>query len=211
MVYASLFGRLFKIDLVAPEVPRSSVAHRRVVDHALTNEEILFDTGTQPFSKQLADAVETFWRVGVAAQSRTSRPDRGCWLLSPPRGAMSQEIPSVEVRSQEDERDVDRGQGMGEPARQEDVGHGTVFGPERFGNIGQRTAEAVRGEDQTLAADHGGRDRGAPVGRFANPAHSRYTMHDSMENQASVWMALTATSARPALIASPLTALRGRA
>ena len=69
----------------------------------------------------------------------------------------------------EDERDVDRGQIVGEPPRQEDVGHGTVFGSERFGNIGQRTAEAVRGEDQTLAADHHGRDRSAPIGPLHEP------------------------------------------
>jgi hypothetical protein len=48
-------------------VPRAiQVAHEQV-DHALTNEEILFDRATQPFSKQLAEAVETFGRIGVAA------------------------------------------------------------------------------------------------------------------------------------------------
>ena len=67
MVYASLFGKLFKIDLATPEVPARWWFIDGWVDHALTNEEILFDRAAQPLSKQLADAVETFWRVGVAA------------------------------------------------------------------------------------------------------------------------------------------------
>lgn len=66
MVYASLFGKLFEIDLTAPEVPARWWFIDGWVDHALTNEEILFDRATQPFSEQLADAVETFWRVGIA-------------------------------------------------------------------------------------------------------------------------------------------------
>ena len=61
MVYASLFGKLFEIDLAAPQAPRSLVVHRRRGwITPLTNEEILFDRATQPFSKQLAEAVETF-------------------------------------------------------------------------------------------------------------------------------------------------------
>jgi hypothetical protein len=46
------------------------------VDHALTNEAILFDRATQPFSKHLAEAVEAFWRIGVAARRRPSRSAR---------------------------------------------------------------------------------------------------------------------------------------
>jgi hypothetical protein len=67
VVYASLFGKLFEIDLAGPEVPARWWFIDGWVDHALTNEEILFDRAAQPLSKQLADAVETFWRVGVAA------------------------------------------------------------------------------------------------------------------------------------------------
>jgi len=66
VVYASLFGKLFEIDLAAPEIPARWWFIDGWVDHALTNEEILFDRAAQPFSKQLADAVETFWRMGVA-------------------------------------------------------------------------------------------------------------------------------------------------
>jgi len=73
MVYASLFEKLFEIDLAAPEVPARWWFIDGWVDHVLTNEEILFDRGAQPFSEQLADAVETFWRVGVAAETPIQR------------------------------------------------------------------------------------------------------------------------------------------
>jgi len=67
MVYASLFEKLFEIDLAAPDVPARCWFIDGWVDHALTNEEILFNWATQPFSKQLAEAVETFGRIGAAA------------------------------------------------------------------------------------------------------------------------------------------------
>ncbi len=67
MVYASLFGKLFEIDLAAPETPARWWFIDGWVDHALTNEEILFDRAAEPFSIQLAEAVETFGRVLAAA------------------------------------------------------------------------------------------------------------------------------------------------
>jgi hypothetical protein len=67
MVYASLFGKLFEIDLAAPEVPARWWFIDGWVDHALTNEEILFDRATRPFSKQLAEAVETLGPIGAVA------------------------------------------------------------------------------------------------------------------------------------------------
>lgn len=67
MVYASLFGKLFEIDLAAPNVHARWWFLDGWVDHALTNEEILFDRGTEPFSQQLAEAVETFGEIGAAA------------------------------------------------------------------------------------------------------------------------------------------------
>ena len=65
MVYASLFGKLFEVDLAAPQVPARWWFVDGWVDHALTNEEILFDPATRPFSSQLAEAVETLGRVGA--------------------------------------------------------------------------------------------------------------------------------------------------
>ena len=67
MVYASLVGKLFEIDLAAPEAPARCWFIDGWVDHALTNEEILFDRAARAFSEQLAEAVETFGRVGAAA------------------------------------------------------------------------------------------------------------------------------------------------
>lgn len=66
MVYASLREAL-EIDLAAPDVPARWWFIDGWVDHALTNEEILFDRGTQPYSELLAEAVETFGRIGLAA------------------------------------------------------------------------------------------------------------------------------------------------
>lgn len=67
MVYASLFGKLFEIDLAAPETPARWWLIDGWVDHALTNEEILFDRAAEPSSVQLAEAVEAFGRVLAAA------------------------------------------------------------------------------------------------------------------------------------------------
>ena len=67
MVFATLFGKLFKIDLAAPEVAARWWFIDGRVDHALTNEEILFDRATEPFTKQLAEAVETFRWIAAAA------------------------------------------------------------------------------------------------------------------------------------------------
>ncbi|HUF59850.1 MAG TPA: hypothetical protein VMR89_10290 [Actinomycetota bacterium] len=67
MVYASLFEKLFEIDLAAPDVPARWWFIDGWVDHALTNEEILFNWATQPLSKQLAEAVETFSWIAAAA------------------------------------------------------------------------------------------------------------------------------------------------
>ena len=75
----------------------------------------------------------------------------------------------MQVGRKEDERHVDRGQVVGEPSGQEDVGHRTVFGTERLGDVGQGTAESVRREDQGLAAHHDGRDRGTPIGAAHEP------------------------------------------
>ena len=101
----------------------------------------------------------------------------------------------MEVRRQKDPRHVDRRQIVSEPPRQEDVRYGTIFGTERFGHIGKGATEAVRREDHALADYYDSRDSGAPVGPFHQPAHSRYAIQDSMENHASVWTTLTATSA----------------
>jgi hypothetical protein len=64
---ASLFGKLFEIDLAAPDVAARWWFIDGWVDHALTNEEIFFNRAAQPFSRQLAEAVETFGRVQAAA------------------------------------------------------------------------------------------------------------------------------------------------
>jgi len=85
----------------------------------------------------------------------------------------------MEVRRQEDQRHVDHGQAVGEPVRQEDVGDGTIVGTERFGHIGERTTETIRGEDHALAAHHRCRDRDAPIGpphepRIQQVPHARF-------------------------------------
>ena len=75
----------------------------------------------------------------------------------------------MQVRRQEDQRHMDRGKIVGEPSRQVDVGNRTVFGTQRFGHVGQGTAESVRREDQALAAHDGCRDSGSPIGPPREP------------------------------------------
>ncbi len=58
---------------------------------------------------------------------------------------------------------MDGWQVSGEPARQVDVGNRCLFGAEMIGDVGERAAEAVAGEDQGLGCDDAGRDGGPPV------------------------------------------------
>ena len=70
----------------------------------------------------------------------------------------------MEVSREHDERDVNGGQVMGQPARQVDVRDRARLGPEALGNIGERAPETVGHEDHGFASDNAGRDRGSAVG-----------------------------------------------
>lgn len=83
---------------------------------SFTNEVILFDRCTQRFSQQLAEAVETFRSRRCCSLDANRQIDHGC-RLDRLRGPTSTEIPSVEVRGQDDQRHVDGGQAVSEPAR----------------------------------------------------------------------------------------------
>lgn len=105
---------------------------------------------------------------------------------------------AMQVYGQKEKRRVDSWQVAGEPAWQVNVGDRSFFGAEPLGQVGERAAEAVGGKDQALARDHGCRNRGPAV--LVSPesgAEHTYSMHDSMENQASVCAALTVVRTAP--------------
>jgi hypothetical protein len=70
----------------------------------------------------------------------------------------------VEERGHQDQRHVDGRQVMGEPAWQIDVGDRCLLGAEMLGDISERAAEAVTGENQGFGCDDTGRDGCPPVG-----------------------------------------------
>jgi len=67
MVHIELFEKLFEVDLRSPSTAAKWWFHDGWVDHALTNEEILFNRFAKPFAECLVEAVETFGRVGVGS------------------------------------------------------------------------------------------------------------------------------------------------
>ena len=69
----------------------------------------------------------------------------------------------MEECCQDDERDVDRRQIVGEPSWEVDVGDRAAFSPKGVGKLGERTAESVRREDQALATDHCRCHRSTPI------------------------------------------------
>lgn len=70
----------------------------------------------------------------------------------------------MEECSQDDERDVDRWQIVGEPPRKVDVGDRATFSPEGVGKLGEGTAESVRCEEQAFCANHCRRHCRTPIG-----------------------------------------------
>jgi len=60
MVHVKLFGKLFEVDLAAPERQALWWFDRSWVKHALTNEQVLFNRETEPCAEALVDAVEAF-------------------------------------------------------------------------------------------------------------------------------------------------------
>jgi hypothetical protein len=60
MVRVRLFDKLFEIDLGSPARPARWWFVDGWVDHALTNEEVLFNPGASRSSEELAAAVEAF-------------------------------------------------------------------------------------------------------------------------------------------------------
>jgi len=101
----------------------------------------------------------------------------------------------VEVSREHDERDVNGGQVMGQPARQVDVRDRARLGPEALGNIGERAPETVGHEDHGFAATTPAAIAARRSDRLVNPAQRTYAMQDSIENQMRVWISLTAVSA----------------
>jgi hypothetical protein len=59
MVHVTLFEKLFEVDLSSPDGPARWWFVDGWVDHALTNEEVLYNAGTRSASDELAEAVET--------------------------------------------------------------------------------------------------------------------------------------------------------
>jgi hypothetical protein len=59
MVHVNLFKKLFEIDLSAPQGSARWWFVDGWVDHALTNEEVLFNWESRGVSEQLVAAVET--------------------------------------------------------------------------------------------------------------------------------------------------------
>jgi hypothetical protein len=89
---------------------------------------------------------------------------------------------------------------------QVDVGDRALLGAEALSELGKQTAEAVGREDQALPCHHPGSHGDPAIRPLGNPAESTYSMHDSIENQASVYTTLIASSAAfelPARRASP--------
>ena len=92
----------------------------------------------------------------------------------------------MEVSGEHDQRDVNHRQVAGEASRQIDIGDRATLGSGALSDLRQRAAESIRGEYHALAGDHRCRDPGTAIGLLVIPAHSTYTMHDSIESQASV-------------------------
>ena len=63
MVHVRLFDKLFEIDLTSPECAARWWFIDGWVDHALTNEEVLFNPDASRFSEELVEAVEAFGLV----------------------------------------------------------------------------------------------------------------------------------------------------
>ena len=75
----------------------------------------------------------------------------------------------MEEHSEDDEWCVNGWQVAGEPLRQVDVGDGAALGPERLGEVGEGTAEAVSRKDQALSGHDGARDGGSSIGALREP------------------------------------------
>ena len=60
MVHVTLFEKLFEIDLASPDGTARWWFVDGWVEHALTNEEVLFYPGAQAVPEALVDAVEAF-------------------------------------------------------------------------------------------------------------------------------------------------------
>jgi CubicO group peptidase (beta-lactamase class C family) len=97
------------------------------------------------------------------ATSRGGKLDRACRWSAP------LQVSSMEVSSERDQRNVDRGQVVGEPPRQVDVRDGAALGAEALCDIGEGAAEPVRREDRGLACHYAGCDRGATIGPPCEP------------------------------------------
>jgi hypothetical protein len=74
------------------------------------------------------------------------------------------EVPSIEEGRQDEQRNVDRWEIVGEPLREEDVGDLAASSSEAVGKLGEGTAEAARREDQALTADYRCCHRCTPIG-----------------------------------------------
>ena len=67
MVHVRLFDKLFEIDLAAPDTPARWWFFDGWVDHALTNQEVLFNREASRFSEELVEAVEVFGHASTGS------------------------------------------------------------------------------------------------------------------------------------------------
>jgi hypothetical protein len=67
----------------------------------------------------------------------------------------------MEHDGESEQRDVDRREAAGQPARQIEIGHRPVGGSHGLSQIGQRAPESVADKDQGLGGHHAARDGGA--------------------------------------------------
>ncbi len=65
----------------------------------------------------------------------------------------------MEVSRERDQRDVDRGEVVGEPAREVDVCDRAVLGADPLREMSEQAAEPVGGEYQSLCSDYSRGDR----------------------------------------------------
>ena len=77
----------------------------------------------------------------------------------------------MEESGQADQRDVDGGKIASEPPWQVDVGDGAPLGAQPLGDLGERAAEPVPGEDQGLRRETPAAMPARRSDRRANPAY----------------------------------------
>ena len=103
------------------------------------------------------------WR-GLTARFASGKMVVSDGRAGPAGSAPGPQVSGVEECGQGDQRDVDGGQVAGEPPGQVNVGDRAPLGAQPLGDLGERAAEPVPGEDQRLRRDHtGGNARAGSV------------------------------------------------